>query len=161
MIRIKPFKTAWYFSLLLLPLLSACDPAQPAATLLADAEARWQANPLDNYTLSGRVRWVLHEHTFRVEVRNGQVADSSCELTYDQAEGPDWCSLHFDPTNHHVPALFETARDLIRFGEQLSPAEPCFYADFDPQTGVPRKLLLDCAQEDDEQEEWVVSFEEK
>ena len=127
---------------------------------ISDAEGKWNASARNSYQLTGQANWGWHEHTFQIIVVDGQIVQAKCELGYDRPEGESWCETQFEASAHLVPALYNQAREMLEFGIEVSPRGNCFKAEFDKVNGVPKKLLIDCVNADDEQEEWKITVSE-
>ena len=124
---------------------------------ISDAEAKWKTSHLSSYQLKGQANWGWHEHTFQITVVDGQIVDAKCELGYDELVGESWCKTQFVASTHLIPALYDTAREMLEFGIRISPRGNCFEAEFDQSNGAPKWLRMDCDDADDEQVEWKIT----
>lgn len=127
---------------------------------ISAAESKWHASGINTYQLIGQANWGWHEHTFQITVIDGQIVQARCDLGYDRLVGESWCETQFEASAHLVPALYNQAREMLEFGTDISPRGNCFEAEFDKVSGAPKRLLIDCADADDEQEEWKVTVSE-
>jgi hypothetical protein len=125
---------------------------------ISDAEDRWLASNIRSYELTGQANWGWHQHSFQISVVNGQIINSNCELGYDELDGASWCPTKFNPSSYLVPALFKKARDLLEAGHEMCPQEDYFKAEFDRSNGVPTRIIFDCPDAHDEEEEWQVTL---
>jgi len=123
-------------------------------------EGNWNASGLNSYQLNGQANWAWHEHTFQITVVDGQIIQAKCELGYDGLHGESWCDTQFKASAHLVPTLYNKAREMLEFGNSISPRGNCFEAEFDRSNGSPKRLQLDCANAQDEQEEWKITVSE-
>lgn len=156
-----PYKKLWLgFLLVLIVLGIAAVFVQPRGLLLMRinlAKGQWQSQPVANYRMSIRSASAWSRINIELEVREGQVVNSSCTSDWHQHD----CNIEYQ--QFLIPELFNTADTIVssfsehnRYGSDY----PCFNVDFDATYHYPATMEFDCSNVFDE--EWllqVLSFE--